>query len=64
MDVIFSKEFISVAVCFLIVISSVTCITTIDIAHKLNLFEEYLKYDTKLLEQIKAKLNREETKDK
>ena len=58
MDIIFTKEFIAVAICSLIVICTVTCTMVFDINRKLNLIEEYLKYNTKLLEKIKSMLEK------
>ena len=40
MDIIFTKEFIAVAICFLIVICTVTCTMVLEINRKLNLIEE------------------------
>lgn len=58
MDTILTKEFVGVALCFLVVICTVTCTMALDINRKLNLIEEYLKYNSKLLEQIKLMLEK------
>lgn len=58
MDVIFTKEFVSAALCILIVLSTLTCSTVFDISRKLNLIEEYLKYNSNLLEKIKSMLEK------
>ena len=58
MDIIFTKEFIAVAICFLVAICTVTCTMALEINRKLNLVEMYLKYNSKLLEQIKLMLEK------
>lgn len=58
MDAIFTNEFIGVFLCFLVVLSTVTCLNVIDIYRKLDFLEEYLKYNTKLIEQIKSMLQK------
>lgn len=58
MDAIFTKEFIGISLCLLIVLSIVTCTMVIEVYRKLDLLETYLKYNTKLLEQIKSMLEK------
>ena len=58
MDVIFTKEFIGISLCFLIVLCTVTCTIVIEVYRKLDLLKTYLKYNTKLLEQIKSMLEK------
>lgn len=58
MDVILTKEFVGAALCILIVLSTLTCSTVFYISSKLNLIEEYLKYNSELLEQIKLMLEK------
>lgn len=58
MDAILTKEFVGVALCFLVVICTVSCTMVLEINRKLNLIEEYLKYNTKLLEKIKSMLEK------
>lgn len=58
MDSIFTNEFIGISLCFLIVLSTVTCIMVIEVYRKLDLLETYLKYNTKLIEQIKSMLEK------
>lgn len=58
MDVILTKEFVGAALCILIVLSMLTCSTVFYISSKLNLIEEYLKYNSELLEQIKLMLEK------
>lgn len=58
MDVIFTKEFIGISLCLLIVLCTVTCTIAIEVYRKLDLLKEYLKYNSKLLEQIKSMLEK------
>lgn len=58
MDTILTKEFVGVALCFLVVICTVTCTMALDINRKLNLIEKYLKYNSELLEKIKLMLEK------
>ena len=58
MDVIFTKEFIGISLCFLVLLCTVTCTMMIEIYRKLDILKEYLKYNSKLLEQIKSMLEK------
>lgn len=58
MDSIFTKEFVYVALMFTVVISTVVCAIVIEVNRKLDILEEYLKYNTKLLERIKSMLEK------
>ena len=58
MDAILTKEFVGVALCFLVVICTVTCTMVLEINRKLNLIEMYLKYNSELLEKIKLMLEK------
>lgn len=58
MDLIFTKEFVYIALIFTIIISTVTCIMVIEVYRKLDILDKYLKYNTKLLEQIKSMLEK------
>ena len=58
MDVIFTKEFIGISLCFLVVLCTVACTMVIEVYRKLDILKEYLKYNSKLLEQIKSMLEK------
>lgn len=58
MEAILTKEFVGVSLCFLIVLCTVTCTMVIEVYRKLDILKEYLKYNTKLLEQIKSMLEK------
>ena len=58
MDLIFTKEFVYIALIFIIIISTVTCIMVIEVYRKLDILKEYLKCNTKLLDQIKSMLEK------
>ena len=58
MDLIFTKEFVYIALIFIIIICTITCTMVIEVYRKLDILKEYLKYNTKLLEQIKSMLER------
>ena len=58
MDLIFTKEFVYIALIFIIIISTVTCIMVIEVYRKLDILDKYLKYNTKPLERIKSMLEK------
>ena len=58
MDLIFTKEFVYIALIFIIIISTVTCTMVIEVYRKLDILKEYLKCNTKLLDQIKSMLEK------
>lgn len=59
MDAILTKEFIGISLCFLVVLCTITCTMVIEVYRKLDILKEYLKYNSKLLEQIKSMLEKE-----
>ena len=59
MDAILTKEFIGIPLCFLVVLCTITFTMVIEVYRKLDILKEYLKYNSKLLEQIKSMLEKE-----